>query len=311
MSGFLFIRAILRSMTKALHTQNHEEVISAVRPNHESIKWYNGGGNRDVLVVDGIEAFRFPKDEEGIEVGRFEFEAIKLVQGKLHVAIPKPIELAPDGSYNVMEFLPGKVLGKHEVTELPYDARRDLGVAIAGVLNDLNNNITPEEVMAIPNNRSYIWDRDAYYAGINETAQTQGGSYAQQYQEQYRLLQQMRPDGSAKNIIVFGDFSSPNLVLSDDYRLKGLVDWTELGMGDIHNELRPVFSVIGQEAFDEMVDAIDPKLGPINKELVRTLAIVHELSILVSGTHRGSLTEERTQLAVNSLNQWLDEDLAA
>lgn len=298
-------------MSEALQTQSPEDIINAVRPNHKSVEWFTGGGNRDVVVVDGVEAFRFPKDESGVEVGRFEFEAIKLVYGKLHVAVPKPIELALDGSYNVMEFLPGKVLGKHEVTELPFDAKRDLGVAIAGVLNELNTNITPEEVMAIPNNRSYIWDRDAYYAGINETAVTQVGNYAEQYQKQYQRLRQMRPDGSEKNVIVFGDFSSPNLVLSDDYRLKGLVDWTELGMGDIHNELRPVFSVIGPEAFDELVDAIDPKLGPINKELVRTLAIVHELSILVSGTHRGALTQERTHLAVNSLNQWLDEDIAA
>lgn len=298
-------------MSEALQPQKPEDVINAVRPNHESIEWFNGGGNRDVIVVDGVEAFRFPKDESGIEVGRFEFEAIKLAQGKLHVAVPKPIELASDGSYNVMEFLPGKVLSKQAVTELPYDARRDLGIAIAGVLNDLNTKITPEELKAIPNKRSYIWDRDVYYAGINETVQTQDGNYARQYQKQYRLLQQMRPGGSAKNVIVFGDFSSPNLVLSDDNRLTGLVDWTELGMGDIHNELRPVFSVIGQEAFDEMVEVIDSKLGPINKELVRTLAIVHELSILVSGTHRGSLTRERTQLAINSLNQWLDEDLAA
>jgi len=75
-------------MSEALHAQNPEDVINAVRPNHESIKWYNGGDNRDVIVVDGVEAFRFPKDETGVEVGRFEFEAVKLVQGKLHVAVP-------------------------------------------------------------------------------------------------------------------------------------------------------------------------------------------------------------------------------
>jgi hypothetical protein len=298
-------------MSEGLNTQNPEDVINAVRPNHESIKWFNGGDNRDVIVVDGVEAFRFPKDESGIEVGRFEFEAVKLVQGKLHVAVPKPIELAPDGSYNVLEFLQGNVLSKHAVTELPYDARRDMGVAIAGVINDLNTNITPEEVTAIPSKRPFIRNRDDYYAGIYEIAQGQEGTYADTYLSKYQQLQQMRPDGSSSNVIVFGDFSSPNLVLSDDYRLTGLIDWTELGLGDIHNELRSVFSVIGQEAFDEMVDAIDPKLGPIDKELVRTLAIIHELSVLVSGKQKGSLTEERIQLAVSSLNQWLDESLAA
>lgn len=298
-------------MSETLYSQNPEEIINAARPNYEYIKWFNGGDNRDVIVVDGVEAFRFPKDESGIEVGRFEFEAVKLVRGKLHVVVPKPIELAPDGSYNVLEFLQGKVLSKQEVTELPYDARRDMGVAIAGVINDLNINITPEEVTAIPSQRPFIRNRDDYYAGVYQAAQDQDGVYADTYRKKYQQLHQLRPDGSASNIVVFGDFSSPNLVLSDDYRLTGLIDWTELGLGDIHNELRPVFSVIGQEAFDEMVEALDPKIGSVNKELVRILAIIHELSVLVSGKQKGSLTQERTQLAVNSLNQWLDEDLAA
>lgn len=55
-----------------------------------------------------------------------------------------------------------------------------------------------------------------------------------------------------------------------------------------------------------MVGALDPALGPVNKDLVRTLAIIHELSVLVSGKQRGSLTPERTQLAVGSLEKWLD-----
>jgi len=221
------------------------------------------------------------------------------------------IELAPDGSYNVLGFLQGNVLSKQAVTELPYDTRRDMGVAIAGVINDLNTNIKPEEVTTIPSKRPFIRNRDDYYTGVYTAAQGQDGTYAETYRKIYQRLQQMRPNGSVSNIIVFGDFSSPNLVLSDDYRLTGLIDWTELGLGDIHNELRPVFSVIGQEAFDEMVKAIDPKLEPINKELVRTLAIIHELSVLVSGKQKGSLTPERARLAVNSLNQWLEEDLAA
>jgi hypothetical protein len=295
-------------MSETINSQTPEDIINVVRPDHESIKWYEGGDNRDVVVVDDAEAFRFPKDESGIEVGRFEFAAVSLVQGKLHVAVPKPIELAPDGSYNVLEFLQGKVLKKHEVAALPYGKRRDMGVVLAGVLNDLNSNITHEEVAAIPSKRPIIRNRDDYYAQVYETARGQDSTYAPIYRSQYELMQSMRPGGSASNVIVFGDLSSPNLVLSDNYEVTGLIDWTELGLGDIHNELRPVFSVIGQEAFDEMVDALDPALGSVDKDLVRTLAIIHELSVLVSGKQKGSLTPERTQLAIDSLEQWLDAD---
>ncbi len=298
-------------MSETLPRQSPEAIINAVRPDHQSIKWYNGGDNRNVVVVDGVEAFRFPKDESGVEVGRFEFAAVSLVQGKLHVAVPKPIELAPDGSYNVLEFLPGTVLSKHEVAALPYDKRRNMGVALAGVLNDLNANITQEEVVAIPSERSITRNRDEYYAQVYETAGNQQTGYASVYGSQYDQMQKMRPGGSASNIIVFGDLSSPNLVLSDEHAVTGLIDWTELGLGDIHNELRPVFSVIGQQAFDEMVDALDSALVPVNKDLVRSLAIIHELSVLVNGKQKGSLTPERTQLAVSSLEQWLDPDSLA
>jgi hypothetical protein len=189
-------------MSESVNRQSPEAIINAVRPDHHEIKWYDGGDNRDVVVVDGVEAFRFPKDESGIEAGRFEFAAVSLAYGKLHVAVPKPIELAPDDSYNAMEFLQGKVLSKHEVAALPYDKRRNMGVALAGVLNDLNANITREEIAAIPSQRSIIRNRDDYYAQVYETAVHQENGYASIYRNQYERLQQLRPGGSASNIIV-------------------------------------------------------------------------------------------------------------
>lgn len=297
-------------MSEAILKQQPEEVINRIRPNHRSIQQFEGGDNRYVFVVDGVEAFRFPKNESGAEVGHYEFEALKLVYGKLSVEVPRPIELAPDGAYNVLGFLQGNVLRKHDVVELPFEKRRNLGVAVAGIINELNTNITKDDLAGIPTKRSLIRNKDDYYAGIYETAKQQVTNYAAAYRKNYELLQQVRPGGSASNVIVFGDFSSPNLVLSDDNELKGVIDWTELGLGDIHNELRPVFSVIGQKAFEEMVTSINPELGPINQDLVRLLAVVHELTILVTGKQTGQLTPERTKLAEGSLNQWLDEGWA-
>ncbi|MBC7546322.1 aminoglycoside phosphotransferase family protein [Candidatus Saccharibacteria bacterium] len=297
-------------MSEAILKQQPEEVINRIRPNHRSIQQFEGGDNRYVFVVDGVEAFRFPKNESGAEVGHYEFEALKLVYGKLSVEVPRPIELAPDGAYNVLGFLQGNVLRKHDVVELPFEKRRNLGIAVAGIINELNTNITKDDLAVISTRRSLIRNRDDYYAGIYETAKQQVTNYEAAYRKNYELLQQVRPGGSASNVIVFGDFSSPNLVLSDDNELKGVIDWTELGLGDIHNELRPVFSVIGQQAFEEMVASINPELGPINQDLVRLLAVVHELTILVTGKQTGQLTPERTKLAEGSLNQWLDEGWA-
>lgn len=293
-------------MSEALPPLQPEAIINKLRPERATIQKFEGGDNRDVFVVDDVEAFRFPRNHDCVEVGRYEFEALKLVQGKLSVQVPAPIELAADGAYNVQSFLQCKVLRKHEVTELPYDKRKDLGIAIAGTINELNTQLTTDELAAIPTSRSLIRNRDDYYAGIYLTAQKLDDDYAAAYCKNYELLQALRPNGSASNVIVFGDFSTPNLVLSDGDELQGIIDWTELGIGDIHNELRPVFSVIGQPAFEATVAAIDSKLGPINQDLVRLLAVVHELTILVTGKQTGQLTPQRTKLAVDSLDQWLD-----
>lgn len=297
-------------MTDPLGTQQPEEIINRARPNHQTVQRFEGGDNRDVFVVDNAEVFRFPKNESGAEQGRFEFEVLRLVYGKLTVAVPRPIELSPEGSYNVLEFLRGNVLAKHEVTKLPFEKRRNLGVSLTGFLNELNSVVSVEEIAALQPGRSLVRNRDEYYAQVYETARLQDTKYALAYRQNYERVQQIRPNGSASNIIVFGDLSSPNLVLSDDNELIGVIDWTDLGLGDIHNELRPVFSVIGQEAFEEMVAAINPELKPINQDLVRILAAMHELAILVNGKQRGQLTPERTKLAVDSLNQWLDEGWA-
>jgi aminoglycoside phosphotransferase (APT) family kinase protein len=165
-------------MSEALDTQLPQEIINRVRPEHQSVQRFEGGDNRDVFVVDGAEAFRFPKNESGVEANHYEFETLKLVYGKLSVAVPRPIELAPDGSYNVLGFLNGNVLRKHEVTELPFEKRRNLGVAIAGVINELNSVVTVDELTAIQPDRSLVRNRDEYYAQVYETALQQDTKFA-------------------------------------------------------------------------------------------------------------------------------------
>ena len=104
-------------MQETLKNQTPENKINLLRPDHYSIKRLTGGDNREVFLVDDTEVFRFSKDGAGSEVNRYEFEALKLVQGKLSVGVPRPIELADDGSYNILSFLDGKVLSKQAVTE--------------------------------------------------------------------------------------------------------------------------------------------------------------------------------------------------
>ena len=297
-------------MVKTAKRQKHEQIIKKVRQNYKSLVWVEGGDNREVAVVDGLEVFRFSKDDSGIAVGRYEFDVLKLLQGRLTVDMPAPIELAIDCSYNVLSFLPGKVLSKKAVTELSFEKRRSLGVAIAGVINELNSKINQEELLAIPTSRPFARNRDEFYAAVYHFAQQQKTKYAVAYCHNYDQMRALRPDGSSSNIIVFGDFSSPNLVLSDHDELSGVIDWTELGLGDIHNELRPVFSVIGQSAFEQMIKALDPQLGTVDQEIVRLSAVIHELSVIVHGKQKGILSAERAKLATDSLDIWLPKDWA-
>jgi len=70
-------------MQETLKNQTPENKINLLRPDHYSIKRLTGGDNREVFLVDDTEVFRFSKDGAGSEVNRYEFEALKLVQGKV------------------------------------------------------------------------------------------------------------------------------------------------------------------------------------------------------------------------------------
>lgn len=165
-------------MSEILASQNPEQTIDRVRPGHGSVVQLDGGDNRDVFVVDDHEAFRFAKDSGGIEVGRYEFEVLKLLQGRMSIDIPEPIELAEDGSYNVLSFLPGKVLSKYAVTELPLEKRRTLGIDIANVINELNTEVSRDDLKAIPTTRSLVRNRDEFYLRTYDLALRQDGEHA-------------------------------------------------------------------------------------------------------------------------------------
>lgn len=292
-------------MHESLTELNLEQVINNIRPNCQTIKWLDGGDNRFVILVDDTEVFRFPKQKGDIEAGQYEYAALELLDGQLAVAVPKPIELAADGSYNVLSYLPGKVISKKDATELSYDDRSNLGNAIAMVVNGLNTTLRKEDLLNLRSADQLNSNRDDYYAAAYQTACQQDSQYAQLYCQTYERIQQLRPDGFNTDTIIFGDFNPANIVLSDDNKLTGVMDWTGLGFGDIHRELRPVFAMVGSPAFDEVMQTIDPTLGPVDKELVRLCATEHELAILVTGKQKGQLTPARTELAMYLLDQWL------
>lgn len=292
-------------MRESLTNTGLEKTIQTLRPECREITWIEGGDNRFVALVDGTEVFRFPKEESGKEAGTFEYKVLELVDGKLSVAAPHPIELAGDGSYNVQSFLPGNVMSKRQAADLPLGARQDIGVALAHVINELNEIITPEELLNLKHGYQGSSNRDDYYAAAYQSAGQQDNIYADTYRQVSDRIAGILPSGFKNDAIIFGDFNPANLVVNDANKLVGIIDWTGVGFGDIHRELRPIYAIVGPDAFDSVVGKLDSSLGPINVDLVRLCAVQHELAVLVMGKQKGVLTQSRTDLALYLLDKWL------
>lgn len=292
-------------MHESLTNSDLEKTIRTLRPECQEITWIEGGDNRYVALVDGTEVFRFPKEESGKEAGIYEYNVLELVYGGLSVTTPQPLALAHDGAYNVQSFLPGNVLSKRQAADLPIGARRDLGVTLARVINELNTIIKPEDLLNLMHGERKSSNRDDYYAAAYQSAKQQDNIYANIYRQVSDRIVGILPSGFCNDAIIFGDFNPANLILSDDNKLTGIIDWTGISFGDIHRELRPVYAIVGPDAFDDVLSAVDPKLGPINVDLVRLCAAQHELAVLVMGKQKGVLTQNRTNLALYLLDKWL------
>lgn len=83
-----------------------------------------------------------------------------------------------------------------------------------------------------------------------------------------------------KFVVLHSDIHAANLVFDESKRLKGVLDFAEMSIGGVYEDLRRVY-MLHPLVFESCLDNYQVLSGEIiDRELVKQWAIVHELSVL-------------------------------
>lgn len=285
----------------------YADVIHAVRPDAHDLHELGSGDFNEVILVDGKEVFRFPKNEEGKNALRYEAEIVRRVAGKTHLDIPAPLELAADASYGVFTYVPGNVLDNKTIDTFSSDEKVQVGQTIASFIRDLNAALPFAETAQLRAEYQPNFETESkYHAHMLRLGKEENNPYLPKYEQYYReLCEQFGGSLPEENMVAHGDLHSGNLVFTDDHKLSGIIDFSDCGPSTVYGELRQMYR-LGDEILTTIIEGLDNTFGVINLDLVRLWAITHEFSIMM---RPGALTGENSRAVISQklLQTWLGD----
>ena len=292
-------------MSEMLQTA-HEDLIGQLRPDAQHIVHLGSGDFNDVVRVDD-EVFRFPKTKRGRQVLRYDEAILSKLAGKVTLQIPAVHEIAEDGSYAVLSYVPGQIRSSEEIIAFTTDQKRGMARNIATTMCEISSAFRVEEVLQLQ--KRYVpWQEseDAYYE--NSLQQGTDTNYHEAYVAYYEKFMRRRNEvGAPKQLVIYGDYHYGNMLFNEQNELSGLVDFSDLGVGSVVSDLRQLYR-LGQDVVDEIVADLHGELGQVDMELVRLQAVLHELTVLLRPESQPPHVSPRAELAKALLSEWLGEN---
>lgn len=173
----------------------------------------------------------------------------------------------------------------------------------------MNTVLSDEEVRQLI--EKYIpWQRpeDEFYQSIltSHINSKYHGLYASCYE---KYVQRKEEVGRAREIVVHGDFHYGNMLFNDKRELMGLIDFGDVNIGTVITESRQIYR-LGSDIVEDIITELGQEFGTIDLELIRLLAIVHEVWVLMRTEGKEPPPDGRDKLAKNLLSQWLGKNWA-
>jgi len=275
----------------------------------DSIVWSSGVCYVVGLVdtSEGLRCFRFPRTKEAQVSLAYECQILGHIDrnGPLSVATPVPLMLAADHSYAVITGLTGRVLQDDELNQLPEAQQVAAGKAIGKFMTELNDIIPISGMPGESRLRKSLLDDHAWYSRM---CTWQDGVISPLYDRFYKAYSQSRKDSHTRNeVVIHGDLHYGNLLFGDNNKLTGVIDFSEIGLGDVHQELRSVYRTGGRLVLEAAIDTLDERFLPIDIEQIACQATLHELAIIIERASTQRLHEARAALADLALSRWLGD----
>ncbi len=259
--------------------------------NAKHIRLLGAGWDNTAFIVDETLIFRFPRRQIALALLDAEWCALPKLALRLPVPIPtpqwkgSPTPLFP-WPFIGYRMIPGFTACYANLTE---DQRASLAEPIARFLSVLH--ATPQSELSqchIPgDNRSRI-DGNILTAKISQNFEELSLLGILEDKEQLESLveslQQFRAPVSTT--VVHGDFYVRHLLLDEDHRLAGVIDWGDIHLGDPAIDLAIAHSFLPKNAHKAFINAYG-EISDATWTLAKLRAIYSSTMLLLYGHHSG------------------------
>jgi aminoglycoside phosphotransferase (APT) family kinase protein len=233
-------------LARQLLRQFPELALKSLRPLSE-------GWDYTIWVVDEIWAFRFPRRKVVVPGTLRELATLPQLAPLLPVAVPEPVYVGRPAQRFPWPFfgsklLPGQELGEAELRD---DARIDVGRSLARFLRVLHAADVGHDLPPDGNRRADMSDRvPKTRAQLAELDQL--GLWGRRESVDRLLDEAERLTPSSRSAVVHGDLHFRQVLVDDDARLTGVIDWVDVCRSDPAIDLSMLWSYLpsaGREAF--------------------------------------------------------------
>ena len=233
-------------LARQLLRQFPELALKSLRPLSE-------GWDYTIWVVDEIWAFRFPRRKVVVPGTLRELTTLPQLAPLLPVAVPEPVYVGRPAQRFPWPFfgsklLPGQELGEAELRD---DARIDVGRSLARFLRVLHAADVGHDLPTDGNRRADMSDRvPKTRAQLAELDQL--GLWGRRESVDRLLDEAERLTPSSRSAVVHGDLHFRQVLVDDDARLTGVIDWVDVCRSDPAIDLSMLWSYLpsaGREAF--------------------------------------------------------------
>lgn len=291
----------------AFDSDERLEIIRRHMPKARHILPIKSGYVNDVYIVDETHVFRFPKNEASKKILLFEVDVLRRLEGNTRLTIPRVQHVETDGSWALFSYVPGMHYDSRSIRNLSDKLKREFSSDIARFLFDMNKVIPRswmrERIAELPINRK---DDAEYYTSLLELGRANENEHVGLYETYFdTLTTRYSQVFSAEEIVIHGDLHSGNFIFGSDDKLAGIFDFGDCMLNTVYFELRQLCP-FGDDIVQMAIDALGGRFGAVTKEAVKTLAIAHELSILMrlGSAEETPYDKDRSAIAKGLLKEW-------
>ena len=240
-----------------------DRLISRIREIYPDLKIKksernNFGQNNDVLIINDLFVFRFPKYNEGIENLVRELSLLNMLENKITVSIPSPLYTSLDVKLVGMAFAGYRMLGgepmwKKDLEGVNQHGLKKIASQLVTFLVELHS-IRVERFTTVIQHKteSPLFEIQSLYSRLENTV----FPYMSQKSRETVSLDFMtfikeNSSSIAKPTLIHGDFGASNILWNaENETITGVIDFGSTGLGDPAYDLAGLLSSYGETFFD-------------------------------------------------------------